>query len=718
MGASMARQPLTRAKPADTPRQQPPPPPLEERLQQQPRASGGEELLASQQAALLQLLASSLPRGMPRGDAAEAAVLLRALAPCPTASQGPALGAAHAPDPQHPLASPPQPQARQPSAAAGPQAEPFAAVVNDRGPPPMSRAPARPSSPTVAPQQTRPNTAPGAAHGRRVDDDVGTEEEVPALSRLRLASLLLNCLLNGEALQPRLSLLQQQAQEPRDEREEQQRLRFELQRASPQHQAAARLEARRLVAEAAAASQGPAMVDPAFGGLACPEVVAGQQQLQQQLLDAADRFAAGPRGSDVRTPAASGGGLGLGPEAPERNVQGSCGPPSTRASQVSLNPSFAASVPTAGRAGPPSGDQARASLVQPGPAGPAADARQAHRPVQAGACTDATGRLVEVLQAGEWIAAMKELEELRQQAERAQAAAASQERASALMTALLGLPGPLAAGPGSALLVSAVLQQQARDAGSLGTTRRDEAPAAKRARLEDGSNGKASLQVDSGGSVSLDVLRALAGPAATLSGPLLGQLVAPFSASPCRPSPGASPSVGPGGAPRPGAVLSCTSSGGDGGLGLPSSTSGGREGSDDADDADDMGLDDAEGDGNGESSRQRAPMPDKYRRVFELPVREAARALNVSMTHLKKKCRQYGIKRWPQRKLASLGKVWETTLADPDFTPVERMAVLATVRRNREDILADPNAPLLSSLLPVRQAQYKRAFETRVRGTR
>uniref|UniRef100_A0A453CMI2 RWP-RK domain-containing protein n=1 Tax=Aegilops tauschii subsp. strangulata TaxID=200361 RepID=A0A453CMI2_AEGTS len=39
---------------------------------------------------------------------------------------------------------------------------------------------------------------------------------------------------------------------------------------------------------------------------------------------------------------------------------------------------------------------------------------------------------------------------------------------------------------------------------------------------------------------------------------------------------------------------------------------------------------------------------------FHLPIREASRTLKIGLSILKKKCRQYGIPRWPHRKLKSL----------------------------------------------------------------
>lgn len=41
-------------------------------------------------------------------------------------------------------------------------------------------------------------------------------------------------------------------------------------------------------------------------------------------------------------------------------------------------------------------------------------------------------------------------------------------------------------------------------------------------------------------------------------------------------------------------------------------------------------------------------------KYFDLPIVEASRNLNVGLTVLKKKCREFGIPRWPHRKIKSL----------------------------------------------------------------
>ena len=54
---------------------------------------------------------------------------------------------------------------------------------------------------------------------------------------------------------------------------------------------------------------------------------------------------------------------------------------------------------------------------------------------------------------------------------------------------------------------------------------------------------------------------------------------------------------------------------------------------------------------------------EKLRSVFHLPINDAATALGMGVTVLKKLCRDRGIKRWPFRKLSSVDKLIESVKA-------------------------------------------------------
>ncbi|GLC56498.1 hypothetical protein PLESTB_001113800 [Pleodorina starrii] len=101
------------------------------------------------------------------------------------------------------------------------------------------------------------------------------------------------------------------------------------------------------------------------------------------------------------------------------------------------------------------------------------------------------------------------------------------------------------------------------------------------------------------------------------------------------------------------------------------------------------------------------------RGMFDLPVQEVVRALGISATDLKRRCRALGIQRWPQRKLMSLRRLAEAVETDKDLTEEQRKDMLDRVARNRAEILADPDAELEACLKPVRQQHYKRNFVDR-----
>ncbi|VFQ93504.1 unnamed protein product [Cuscuta campestris] len=44
-------------------------------------------------------------------------------------------------------------------------------------------------------------------------------------------------------------------------------------------------------------------------------------------------------------------------------------------------------------------------------------------------------------------------------------------------------------------------------------------------------------------------------------------------------------------------------------------------------------------------------------KYFDLPITEASRSLKIGLTVLKKKCREFGIPRWPHRKIKSLDRL-------------------------------------------------------------
>lgn len=67
---------------------------------------------------------------------------------------------------------------------------------------------------------------------------------------------------------------------------------------------------------------------------------------------------------------------------------------------------------------------------------------------------------------------------------------------------------------------------------------------------------------------------------------------------------------------------------------------------------------------------------------FHLPIREASRALKIGVSILKTKCRQYGIPRWPHRKIKSL----DSLISDLEFVmdDTDEDAVQKETRKQQE----------------------------------
>ncbi|KAG2488228.1 hypothetical protein HYH03_013221 [Edaphochlamys debaryana] len=114
------------------------------------------------------------------------------------------------------------------------------------------------------------------------------------------------------------------------------------------------------------------------------------------------------------------------------------------------------------------------------------------------------------------------------------------------------------------------------------------------------------------------------------------------------------------------------------------------------------GAADGDGEGDGEDSTLEA-----IRATFDLPVRQAAKRLGMGGTQLKRRCRALGIRRWPQRKLASLARVAEAVAADAGLAEEQKQDLLRSATLSRAEILQDPDAPLREELAAYRQAFYK-----------
>ncbi|RCV32650.1 hypothetical protein SETIT_7G019600v2 [Setaria italica] len=72
---------------------------------------------------------------------------------------------------------------------------------------------------------------------------------------------------------------------------------------------------------------------------------------------------------------------------------------------------------------------------------------------------------------------------------------------------------------------------------------------------------------------------------------------------------------------------------------------------------------------------------------FHLPIKEASKALKIGVSALKTKCRQYGIPRWPHRKIKSL----DSLIHDLEY-------VLTTEDGHQDEWLQNKNAAAIKAL--------------------
>ncbi|KAG2495229.1 hypothetical protein HYH03_006503 [Edaphochlamys debaryana] len=109
------------------------------------------------------------------------------------------------------------------------------------------------------------------------------------------------------------------------------------------------------------------------------------------------------------------------------------------------------------------------------------------------------------------------------------------------------------------------------------------------------------------------------------------------------------------------------------------------------------------------------------RKVYHLPINEAAAALNIGVTVLKKYCRKFRVPRWPYRKLQSMGKLIESfqkykraAIANADLEAAERCeVVIQSLHRFREEVYDNPDKDIDEGVKKLRQANFKIEYRQR-----
>ncbi|XP_057723487.1 protein RKD5-like [Arachis stenosperma] len=107
-------------------------------------------------------------------------------------------------------------------------------------------------------------------------------------------------------------------------------------------------------------------------------------------------------------------------------------------------------------------------------------------------------------------------------------------------------------------------------------------------------------------------------------------------------------------------------------------------------------------------------------KYFDIPIVEASRRLNVGLTVLKRKCREFGIPRWPHRKIKSLDSlIHEIQEEANNQESDDKAAALAAIEKRRmlesekENIERKPFMDIQSETKKLRQDIFKRRHRAR-----
>ncbi|PUZ77463.1 hypothetical protein GQ55_1G373500 [Panicum hallii var. hallii] len=104
-------------------------------------------------------------------------------------------------------------------------------------------------------------------------------------------------------------------------------------------------------------------------------------------------------------------------------------------------------------------------------------------------------------------------------------------------------------------------------------------------------------------------------------------------------------------------------------------------------------------------------------RHFSMPIKQAARELNVGLTVLKKRCRELGIPRWPHRKVKSLQTLIDNVQEHGKLSAQEdghlTRSLVESLQRTKKLIEERPEVMLDEETKGLRQACFKEAFKRR-----
>ncbi|XP_019460317.1 PREDICTED: protein RKD1-like [Lupinus angustifolius] len=100
---------------------------------------------------------------------------------------------------------------------------------------------------------------------------------------------------------------------------------------------------------------------------------------------------------------------------------------------------------------------------------------------------------------------------------------------------------------------------------------------------------------------------------------------------------------------------------------------------------------------------------------FYMPITQAARELNVGLTLLKKRCREFGIRRWPHRKLISLQaliiNVQELGKEEGQESEMKLRNAIEILEKEKKTLEEMPDMELEDSTKRLRQACFKASYK-------
>ncbi|KEH33319.1 putative transcription factor Nin-like family [Medicago truncatula] len=98
---------------------------------------------------------------------------------------------------------------------------------------------------------------------------------------------------------------------------------------------------------------------------------------------------------------------------------------------------------------------------------------------------------------------------------------------------------------------------------------------------------------------------------------------------------------------------------------------------------------------------------------FYMPISQAARELNVGLTHLKKRCRDLGIQRWPHRKLMSLQTLIKNVQEQGNEYDEKIRNAVEVLQKEMKKVEEKPDLQLAENTKRLRQACFKANYKKR-----